>query len=31
MADFQAGIQSVAAQIMGQLGTPAGRMALRGA
>jgi tape measure domain-containing protein len=31
MADFQAGMQIVAAQIMGQLGTPAGRMALRGA
>ena len=31
MADFQAGMQALAAGIMGQLGTPAGRMALRGA
>jgi hypothetical protein len=29
--DFQAGMQALAAGIMGQLGTPAGRMALRGA
>ena len=31
MADFQSGMQALAAGIMGQLGTPAGRMALRGA
>ena len=31
MGDFQAGMQALAAGIMGQLGTPAGRMALRGA
>jgi hypothetical protein len=31
MADFQAGMQAVAAEIMAQLTTPAGRMALRGA
>jgi hypothetical protein len=31
MEDFQAGMQSLAAGILGQLGTPAGRMALRGA
>jgi len=31
MEDFQAGMRTLAAQIMGQLGTPAGRMALRGA
>jgi LysM repeat protein len=29
--DFQAGMQALAAGILGQLGTPAGRMALRGA
>jgi hypothetical protein len=31
MADFQAGMQALASGILGQLGTPAGRMALRGA
>jgi len=31
MQDFQAGMQALAAGILGQLGTPAGRMALRGA
>ena len=31
VADFQAGMQALAAGIMGQLGSPAGRMALRGA
>ena len=31
MQDFQAGMQSLAAGIMQQLGTPAGRIALRGA
>jgi hypothetical protein len=31
MADFQAGMQALAAGILGQLGTPAGRVALRGA
>ena len=31
MGDFEAGMQSLAAGILGQLGTPAGRMALRGA
>lgn len=31
MQDLQAGMQALAAGIMGQLGTPAGRMALRGA
>jgi hypothetical protein len=31
MQDFQAGMQALAAGILGQLGTPAGRVALRGA
>ena len=31
MADFQSGMQALAAGLLGQLGTPAGRMALRGA
>jgi hypothetical protein len=31
MADFEAGLQAVASGIMGQLRSPAGRMALRGA
>lgn len=31
MEDFQSGMQALAAGILGQLGTPAGRMALRGA
>jgi hypothetical protein len=31
MQDFQAGMQALASGILGQLGTPAGRMALRGA
>jgi hypothetical protein len=31
MQDFQAGMQALAAGILGQLATPAGRMALRGA
>ena len=31
MGDLEAGLQALAAGIMGQLGTPAGRMALRGA
>ena len=31
VADFEAGMQALAAGIMGQLRSPAGRMALRGA